>query len=262
MLLHAEVRGDASEPSVVLLHGLMGSAESWHELVPLLGSQGFRVVALDLPGHGLSPRDPALTVASAAASVVETVRALGGGAPVFAVGHSYGGSVLAEAADALGAGTAVYVDAGLAIKGGADRRSLTSQYALEARGRSVASLRARSEYTLGRAVREERAAARFDAATSASISCGDDLVWAPAPGSIVVRASPSRFVPDALAAEWSEHGVDVRSIPHAAHTLWYSHPDAFTATLPELFAPPPLSPSGRTNGRVDRSSRTNGRSRR
>lgn len=262
MLLHAEVGGDASGPSVVLLHGLMGSAESWHELVPLLGSQGFRVVALDLPGHGLSPRDPALTVASAAASVVETVRALGGGAPMFAVGHSYGGSVLAEAADALGAGTAVYVDAGLAIEGGADRRSLTAQYAREAGERSVASLQARSEHTQGRAVREARAAARFDAATSASISCGDDLVWTPAPGSIVVRASPSRFVPDALAAAWSERGVDVRSIPHAAHTLWYSHPDAFVSALPELFAPLSVSSSGRTNGRFAGSGRTNGRLRR
>ena len=57
----------------VLLHGMMGSAESWHRVVPLLVERGFRVLALDLPGHGLSPRDPELTIETAADAVVATL---------------------------------------------------------------------------------------------------------------------------------------------------------------------------------------------
>lgn len=72
MLLHALDSGHADRVAV-LLHGMMGSAESWWRIAPLLERSGFRVIALDLPGHGLSPRDERCTVASAADDVIETV---------------------------------------------------------------------------------------------------------------------------------------------------------------------------------------------
>jgi 2-succinyl-6-hydroxy-2,4-cyclohexadiene-1-carboxylate synthase len=52
------VSGDG--PSFVLLHGFTGSAETWTEFREKLESQ-FKVIALDLPGHGLSssPDNPA-----------------------------------------------------------------------------------------------------------------------------------------------------------------------------------------------------------
>ena len=61
MLLHAIDTG-TGPGTVLLLHGMMGSSESWWRLIPPLAANGHRVIALDLPGHGLSERDPQLTI--------------------------------------------------------------------------------------------------------------------------------------------------------------------------------------------------------
>ncbi|WP_242087223.1 alpha/beta fold hydrolase [Microbacterium lacticum] len=60
-----DVRGHGPRVAV-LLHGLTGSSESWSRVAPLLAERGYRVLSLDLPGHGLSPRDAELTIRSAA----------------------------------------------------------------------------------------------------------------------------------------------------------------------------------------------------
>lgn len=226
-------------PTVVLLHGLMGSAESWHRVTRLLVQRGYRVLALDLPGHGLSGRDPNLTVRAAAASVVETVRSLAPGEPIIAMGHSYGATVLAAAADHLEPEHAIYVDASLSLTGGHDRQALTARYESDRQARTRKNLlQTRPYYSAADAEVEARAAERFDPATSASISCGPDQAWPAAPGSIVVRADPSSWVTDDDARRFEDEGVSVRSIAGAAHTVWYSHFAEFTAALPELFGSP------------------------
>ncbi len=243
MLLHAI--DSATEPAtsrdeagtVVLLHGMMGSAESWHRVIPALVDRGHRVLALDLPGHGLSPRDPDLTIPSAAASVVETVRALAPDASVHAIGHSYGAVVLAAAARELRPRLAVYVDAVPVLVGNQDRTELIDGYERDRLLRTSPDwLRAsRSFYSAEDAEVEARAAERFDPATAASISCGDDDRWPLARGSIAVVADPSSWVTTADIAALREDGVDVRSVRGAAHTIWYSHFAEFTAALTELF---------------------------
>jgi alpha-beta hydrolase superfamily lysophospholipase len=111
----------SSERVCVLLHGMIGSAESWWRVSDRLVESGYRVIWVDLPGHGLSPRDHELTVERAAAAVVETVSGLVAEAPVVAIGHSFGGVVLAAAASGLQPRLAVYVDAPFASRGGHDR---------------------------------------------------------------------------------------------------------------------------------------------
>lgn len=54
-LLHTEIYGDKSLPTVVLLHGLMGSGRTWHQLVDSLAGQ-YRVVVVDILGFGDSPK--------------------------------------------------------------------------------------------------------------------------------------------------------------------------------------------------------------
>ena len=49
-------------------------------------------------------------------------------------------------------------------------------------------------------------------------------------------------VTDEDARRFEHGGVTVRSIPGAAHTVWYSHFEVFTAALPELFAPSLVRP--------------------
>ena len=42
-MLHAIDTGDGPR-TAVLLHGLMGSGESWHRVIPLLADHGYRVL--------------------------------------------------------------------------------------------------------------------------------------------------------------------------------------------------------------------------
>ena len=55
-----EERGTRNQPTLVLLHGFTGSAASWGKHLDSFASSGFRVIALDMLGHGQSdvPADP------------------------------------------------------------------------------------------------------------------------------------------------------------------------------------------------------------
>lgn len=238
MLLHTVDRGRGAgtgAKTALLLHGLMGSSESWWRVIAVLVDRGYRVLAMDLPGHGLSPRDPQLTVDKAATSVIETLESLGVDGPVHAMGHSYGATVLAAAA--IDAEVTVYIDSALSFDGGDDRAQLTRRYAQDVRRRQDASWlrRSRPFYSARDAEVEARAADHFDPATSASISCGDDVVLNPMRGSILVHAEPSAWVSDDDKHRFAEQGVSIRGIRFAAHTVWYSHFDEFAASVPEMF---------------------------
>jgi pimeloyl-ACP methyl ester carboxylesterase len=65
---------DASRPLAVLVHGVTSSSRTWWRVGPALARRGFRVLAVDLRGHGASPRPVAdLAAADLAADVAETV---------------------------------------------------------------------------------------------------------------------------------------------------------------------------------------------
>jgi pimeloyl-ACP methyl ester carboxylesterase len=105
------------ETPVLLLHGFWHGAWCWSEVLAFLTAAGTRALAVDMAGHGLRARrpvaptarpfDPAALAAEpspasadldeAAALFIAQARALGGGAPVTAVAHSMGGTVLTRA---------------------------------------------------------------------------------------------------------------------------------------------------------------------
>ncbi|WP_460800457.1 alpha/beta fold hydrolase [Microbacterium sp. GXF6406] len=238
MLLNAVETGTGDDV-VLLLHGLMGSGESWERIADLLAERGRRVIALDLPGHGRSPRDPAQTIASAADAVVETVSKIAPGKVRSAIGHSYGATVLSAASGRLSLAHAVYVDSTCEFGGGADREAFIAQYAADRARRSDAAwLRSSRPFYRDRDATVEASAARdFDPETAANLSCGADVSHPPGSGDILVCADPSAFVTEADAERMRARGVDVRSIPGAAHTVWYSHFDEFVGALPEVFIP-------------------------
>jgi pimeloyl-ACP methyl ester carboxylesterase len=79
-------------PAVVLLHGLGASTFAFRENIPALAAR-FRVVAVDLPGHGLSSREaPDMSLSAQARYVIGLIDQLAVGRAVI-VGHSMGGGV-------------------------------------------------------------------------------------------------------------------------------------------------------------------------
>ncbi|MBY8882660.1 alpha/beta fold hydrolase [Actinacidiphila acidipaludis] len=76
-----------AKPTVVLVHGAFAGSDSWNGVIARLRDRGYRAVAAANPLRG---------PASDAASVRSLVDHLEG--PVVLVGHSYGGSVISQAA--------------------------------------------------------------------------------------------------------------------------------------------------------------------
>jgi 3-oxoadipate enol-lactonase len=90
-VLHHTLHGRGGPP-VVLLHGLGSSSADWPRQVDALATR-YRVVAVDLPGHGASPLPAgALTIERMAVDVAALLDALGG-EPAHVVGLSLGGCV-------------------------------------------------------------------------------------------------------------------------------------------------------------------------
>lgn len=81
-------------PAVLVLHGWRSRTEHMRTIVETLNGEGFRVIALDLPGHGMSP-GRRLNMAIAVAAVRAAADWFGPFAAI--VGHSFGGAVAVNA---------------------------------------------------------------------------------------------------------------------------------------------------------------------
>ncbi len=90
---------DVSRPTVVLVHGAFAESASWNGVIADLHRRGYTVIAVANPLRGLQ---------ADAAYLRSVLDSLSG--PAVVAGHSYGGSVMSEAADgALGVAALVYV---------------------------------------------------------------------------------------------------------------------------------------------------------
>lgn len=100
--LHFRQCGDSagSTGNILLVHGFAGSTFSWRHVTPTLESEGYRVIAVDLPGFGLSERDTSFAYTSAArAELLWTLlNTIEPGARWHLAGHSMGGDTVAAMA--------------------------------------------------------------------------------------------------------------------------------------------------------------------
>ncbi|MFD2721015.1 alpha/beta fold hydrolase [Hymenobacter monticola] len=95
--LHTYEAGDPAGPLVVFVPGNSMGADLFQGQLQAPELQAFRLVALDLPGLGLSPRVAALYAPDRlGAALVAAVETLAEGRPALVVGHSYGGNLLLE----------------------------------------------------------------------------------------------------------------------------------------------------------------------
>jgi len=89
---YLEFPGPSKGPTFVLVHGLGGSHANWLALAPMLAQRG-RVLALDLPGFGLSPLAGRKATMSSSRSIIARFIHDVAATPVVLVGNSMGGAL-------------------------------------------------------------------------------------------------------------------------------------------------------------------------
>ncbi|MFF0343186.1 alpha/beta fold hydrolase [Kribbella sp. NPDC004875] len=215
----------------LLVHGMLGAATQYHQVGPALAARGYRVLAVDLPGHGDADPCPNATMDD----FVTTV--LGHGDVHLAIGHSLGAIVLHDALPRLQPRRAVYVDVPLtAGRPSPPAEQLRRHFTAARATRTESHLRAtRTTWSPEDCRVEADAAARFDVETAVALErsyVGKDAEPPTLP-SLVIRADPSRYVSAERSQELEEMGFCVRSVVGAGHCVWYGRVDEFLGVLDE-----------------------------
>jgi pimeloyl-ACP methyl ester carboxylesterase len=119
--IHSTVRGSGPK-TIVFVHGWTCDESSWQNQVPVF-EKNYRVITLDLPGHGKSgaPANGSLTM-ELFAKAIEAVRVEAKAGKIVLVGHSMGTPVIREYARLYPANVAglVPVDGVLHLSGSAN----------------------------------------------------------------------------------------------------------------------------------------------
>jgi pimeloyl-ACP methyl ester carboxylesterase len=252
LTLHHTRRG-RSGPAVVLLHGLGSSSADWQPQMSALAPR-YRVVAVDLPGHGASPAAPRpLTIETMARAVAALLPRLGP-APAHVVGLSLGACVALrlalEAPERVRSLTVVNPFARLRPAGPAGAARLLVRLALlaaapmravgahvarglfpwpEQRPLYEAAVRSLAATPRGVYVAALGAVARFDARGQVA------AIRRP---TLVVAGDRDTTVPLApkLALAAAIPGARVVVVPNSGHATPHDQPDAFNRVLLEFLA--------------------------
>lgn len=214
--------------TALLVHGIMSDHRTWRRVGPALADRGYRVIAVDLRGHGESPRgeySPELF----AEDLVET---LPGGAEL-AVGHSLGGLALSLAVERLAPARAVYSDPAWASADPAQQvdPALFVQFA-QATREQITAMNPRWEEA---DVDVELATLALWDTDSAAFLGGKPLTGylprKPAVPSLVQLAENSFLIGPADAGLLSERGFGIRTVVGAGHTIHRDDFDGFLRSL-------------------------------
>jgi pimeloyl-ACP methyl ester carboxylesterase len=85
---------DPQKPALVFIHGLGDEADTWRHILPILGDQGYRCIAPDLPGFGRSMWRGKISVNCHAQAVIRLITECGlVNAPVVLIGSSMGSGI-------------------------------------------------------------------------------------------------------------------------------------------------------------------------
>ncbi|OJW00647.1 MAG: hypothetical protein BGO47_02280 [Microbacterium sp. 67-17] len=222
MAVHEFGSGDRT---AAIVHGISGSGLLWQDFAERLSLRhGMRVLAVDLRGHGSSPRSEHYRLRDFTDDLVETL-------PTdldLAIGHSLGGRALADAAAQLQPHRAIYLDPALDVDAGvAGRRLLTYRMAgpVVARMLSVVdpAVPARDRF-MALSVVQELDAHRVEPAPP------------PVP-STIVKATKSRLLRSRYLERLKAYGWDVREFL-SRHEMQLLKPEALLDALEDVLRAP------------------------
>ncbi|WP_338701632.1 alpha/beta hydrolase [Streptomyces sp. Q6] len=224
MKLHTREWGSGDRVAL-LVHGIMSDHRTWRRVGPALAGLGYRVIAVDLRGHGASGRG-AYSVDAFADDLVETLPA---GAEL-ALGHSLGGLALSLAVERLAPRRAVYADPAWALS-----QEFDPAVFMEFRGASREMIRNLNPRWEEADIDVELATlADWDPRSALAVAGERAIDRTPATAvvpSLVQVADPSFLVPEEMREELVRRGFEVRTVKGAGHTIHRDDLDGFLASL-------------------------------
>jgi len=224
--------------TAVLIHGMMSDHRAWHRVSAELEAEGFRVVAVDLAGHGASPRARRYSPQRWADDVVETLEPLLDGAPDLIMGHSLGALVASLVAERFGSGAAVYVDPAFAFPKGLRGLAFKIMFTIAPRPSARMVRRLNPRWADDDVALELATLRLWDKRTilgfvdTRPLRSPRSLV---AP-SLVILAERSLLIEARDVERMRRDGMTVHAVPGAGHTVFRDDHPAFMALVREHLA--------------------------
>ena len=232
-----------SKPTVILVHGAFAESSSWNRVIAKLLPKGYKVVAVANPLRGVK------TDAAYLSSVINSV-----GGPVILVGHSYGGSVITEAATGKGNVKALIYVSGLAPDSGETASALVGKFPGSTLGPTLAAPVLLADGSKDLYILQDKFHAQFCAdlpageaklmaATQRPIveaafnEAGGVPAWKTIP-SWFLYASLDKNIPPAVHAFMAKRAgaKKIVEIKGASHVVMMSHPDALVSLIDDASA--------------------------
>ncbi|MFC9559239.1 alpha/beta fold hydrolase [Agromyces sp. NPDC056965] len=240
--------------TAILIHGIMSDSRAWHRVTAELEAQGFRVLAVDLAGHGRSPRALRYSPAAWAGDVVETLEPLLDGPPDIVMGHSLGGLVASLVADRLAPRAAIYIDPAFSFPKGVKGWAFKAFFAVAPRPRRSALVRMNPKWSAVDVDIELATLRDWDKRTILGFTDTRPLVpparlVAP---TLVVLAEKSLLITAKVARQLRHQGMTVETVQGTGHTVFRDDHagfmDAVLGWLRDLAptAPEPVPAGART----------------
>ncbi|MCT9092414.1 alpha/beta hydrolase [Streptomyces sp. ASQP_92] len=227
MRLHTHTWGEGDRVAL-LIHGIMADHRTWRKVGPALAERGYRVIAVDLRGHGASGRGEYSTELFVD-DLVETLPA----DAELAIGHSLGGLALSLAVERLRPARAIYSDPAWNVN--SEQEVVGPEVFVQLKSASremVAGFNPRWE---AEDVDIELATLRlWDENTALGLApmFGADMVPAKAVVPSLVQFADGSFLYDATeAARLEARGFEVRTVKGAGHTIHRDDFEGFMASL-------------------------------
>lgn len=227
----------SGERTAAIVHGISGSGLLWQDFAERLSRRHrMRVLAVDLRGHGSSPRAEHYRLRDFTDDLVESL-------PDdldIAIGHSLGGRALADAAERLKPGRAIYLDPALDVDAGvAGRRLLTYRMTGPIVARMLSVVDPAVPAPLRRRLRASTR--RWDSAMALAVVRELDahrVEPAPPPvPSTVVKATKSSLLRHRYLDRLTAHGWDVREF-FSRHEMQLLKPEALLDALEDVLIAP------------------------
>ncbi|QEO13289.1 alpha/beta hydrolase [Agromyces intestinalis] len=223
----------AGPRTAILVHGIMSDSRAWHRVTAELEQHGFRVIAVDLAGHGRSPRSRSYSPSSWADDVIETLEPMLDGAPDVVMGHSLGALVASLVADRLAPRAAIYVDPAFAFPRGIRGMLFKAFFAVAPRPRRSALVKMNPRWDPADVEIELATLRDWDKRTILGFADTRPLMpparlVAP---SLVVLAEKSLLITDAAAASLRLLGMTVQTLPGTGHTVFRDDHPGFMRTV-------------------------------